>query len=59
MVDKVKVLMKNDILVRAVKTFIQAYVGAWVVFQDPFSKGAIAAGLAAGVSAVMNILKKK
>lgn len=57
--DKLKALLKNDVVIRAFKTFVQAYVGAWVVFNDPFSKGAIAAGLAAGVSAVMNILKKK
>lgn len=57
--DKVKVLLTNDVVVRAFKTFVQAYVGAWVVFNDPFSKGAIAAGLAAGVSAVWNLLKKR
>lgn len=57
--DKVKVLLTNDVVVRAFKTFVQAYVGAWVVFNDPFSKGAVAAGLAAGVSAVWNLLKKR
>lgn len=57
--DKLKSLLTHDIVVRAFKTFVQAYVGAWVVFNDPFSKGAIAAGLAAGVSAVWNLLKKR
>lgn len=57
--DKLKTLLTNDVVVRAFKTFVQAYVGAWVVFNDPFSKGAIAAGLAAGVSAVWNLLKKR
>ena len=57
--QKLKAFLSNDVVVRAIKTFVQAYVGAWVVFQDPFSKSAIAAGLAAGVSAVWNLLKKK
>ena len=57
--DKIKSLLTHDVVVRAFKTFCQAYVGAWVVFQDPFSKAAIAAGVAAGVSAVWNLLKKK
>jgi len=57
--DKVKSILTNDVVVRAFKTFVQAYVGAWVVFNDPFSKGAIAAGLAAGVSALWNLSKKR
>ena len=57
--QKVKTLLTHDVAVRAFKTFCQAYVGAWVVFNDPFSKGAIAAGVAAGVSAVWNLLKKR
>lgn len=57
--DKLKSILTSDIAVRAFKTFVQAYVGAWVVFNDPFSKAAIAAGVAAGVSAVWNLLHKK
>ena len=57
--DKLKSILTSDVVVRATKTFVQAYVGAWVVFQDPFSKAAIAAGVAAGVSAVWNLLRKK
>jgi len=57
--DKVKAILTNDVIVRAFKTFVQAFVGAWVVFDNPLSKTAIAAGAAAGVSAVWNLLRKK
>lgn len=57
--NNIKKLLNHDVVVRAFKTFCQAYVGAWLVFQDPFSKGAIAAGIAAGVSAVWNLMVKK
>jgi len=46
----------SDVVVRAVKTFIQAFVAAWVVTNMSFEKTAILGAVAAGVSAVWNVV---
>jgi len=51
-------LLENDILVRATKTFVQSFVAVWLVTDQPFSKQAVIAGVAAGVSAVWNFARE-
>ena len=53
--------MSNDILVRALKTFVQAFLASVAVgftsVQDvPTAKAVLIAGLAAGISAVWNFV---
>lgn len=66
----IKKLFKNDIFVRALKTFIQGFLGAFVVFLNTNTtfdktmlKSALIGALASGFSALMNylysILKKE
>lgn len=59
--QKVKSLLgsfvHNDVVVRAFKTFVQAFIAVWLVSDNPFSKNAVVAAAAAGVSAVWNIVK--
>ncbi len=55
--DRVKNINWRDVGVRALKTFVQAYVAAWVVTQEPFSKSGVVAGVAAGISATWNVVK--
>lgn len=43
------------IAVKALKTFVQAFLAGWALTQFDFSKGAIVGACAAGFSAVMNI----
>ncbi len=45
----------KDVSVRAVKTFIQAALAAWVVTGNATTKEAGVGALAAGISAVMNL----
>lgn len=43
------------IAIKALKTFVQAFLAGWALTQFDFSKGAIVGACAAGFSAVMNI----
>ena len=47
----------KDIVIRAVKTFIQAFLAAWAITNYQLTKVALLAAVAAGVSAVMNIAR--
>ena len=61
--DKVKEFVLNalgsDIVERAFKTFVQAAIAVWLVSDQPFSKTAVVAAVAAGVSAVWNFLRSR
>lgn len=53
----------KDILIRALKTFIQAFIAAFLLGTENLShidkqvlESALLAGLAAGISAVMNLV---
>lgn len=48
----------KDIVVRAVKTFVQAYLAVVLVSDQPVSKNAQLAGAAAGLSALWNFVKE-
>lgn len=65
-----KKIIKNDIFIRAVKTFIQGFLGAFMVFintnttfDEKALKSALIGALASGFSALMNfvieLLKKE
>jgi hypothetical protein len=45
----------NAILIRAFKTFVQSFLAAWAITNFDFTTGAIVGGLAAGISALMNL----
>lgn len=45
----------NALLIRALKTFLQAGLAAWALTGYDFTKGAAAGAIAAGISAVMNV----
>lgn len=45
----------NAILIRAFKTFVQTFLAAWALTGYDFTQGAIIGGLAAAISAVMNL----
>lgn len=47
-------LLVNDVLVRSVKTFVQAFIAVWLIAEQPFSTEVISAAVAAAVSAVWN-----
>ena len=56
-------VLRKDILIRAVKTFIQTFLAAFLLGTDNLSnldektlKSALIGGLAAGISAVMNLI---
>jgi hypothetical protein len=60
-----KKIIKNDIFIRAVKTFIQGFLGAFVVFMNNHTtfdekalKSALIGALASGFSALMNYIIK-
>lgn len=48
----------KDLLGRAAWTFAQAFVAVLVVTPEPFSKIALVAGLAAGISALKTFIKE-
>lgn len=65
-----KKIIKNDIFIRAIKTFAQGFLGAFVVFLNTNTafdknvlKSALIGALASGFSALMNyvieLLKKE
>lgn len=45
----------NALLVRAFKTFVQAFLAAWAVTSFDFGTAAIIGATSAGVSALMNL----
>ena len=45
----------NALLIRALKTFIQAGLAGWAVTGFDFSTGALIGAIAAGASALMNL----
>lgn len=66
----IKKIIKSDIFIRAVKTFIQGFLGAFVVFMNNHTtfdekalKSVLIGALASGFSALMNyvleLLKKE
>ena len=52
-------IIGSDVTERAVKTFVQAAIAVWLVADQPFSKTAVVAAVAAGVSAVWNYLRQR
>ena len=54
----IRLLAGNDIVVRAVKTFVQAFVAAWMVSGFVLDKSAVIAAAAAGISAVWNYVRE-
>jgi hypothetical protein len=53
-----KRLSNDDIIVRAVKTFVQASVAVWLVSDNPLSKSALVGAVAAGISALWNFVRQ-
>jgi hypothetical protein len=59
----IKKIIHNDIFIRAVKTFIQGFLGAFIVFLNNNTtldknvlKSALIGALASGLSALMNFI---
>jgi len=46
----------QNILVRALKTFVQGFLAAWMLTDFSFEKGAIVGACAAGFSFLMNFV---
>jgi len=46
----------KDVVIRAVKTFVQAFLAAWLLTGNSTDKNALLAAGAAGISAVWNIV---
>lgn len=46
----------KDVIVRAVKTFVQAYIAVLMVADQPLSREVQLAAVAAAVSAVWNVV---
>jgi hypothetical protein len=51
-------LVKNDVVVRAFKTFVQAFVATLLITDAPLSKTALVGAGAAAFSATWNSLKE-
>ena len=58
-----KKIFKNDIFIRAIKTFLQGFLGSLVVFiqgnqniDEKLLKSALVGALAGGISALMNFI---
>ena len=45
----------KDVVVRAVKTFVQAFLATWALTNNELTKVAFVGAFAAGVSAVWNV----
>lgn len=63
MKDIIKKIINNDIFRRAIKTFIQGFLGAFIVFLNNNTtldknvlKSALIGALASGLSCVMNFI---
>lgn len=46
----------KDVVIRASKTFVQAALATWAVTNYSFEKTAILAAVAAGISAIWNVV---
>lgn len=46
----------KDVAIRAAKTFVQAFLAAWLLTGNDTSKNALIGAAAAGLSAVMNVV---
>jgi hypothetical protein len=46
----------KDVIVRSLKTFLQAFVAAWLLTGNSLEKNALLGACAAGVAAVMNVV---
>ena len=46
----------NAVIIRALKTFVQAFLAAWVLTVNSVERNALIGAAAAGISAVMNLL---
>lgn len=51
-------VISNDIVVRASKTFVQAFIAVILVSDGAINKSVLSAALASGLSAVWNSLKE-
>lgn len=58
LVNSVKVFLDNDIVKRAAKTAVQAFVAVLVLTDNPVSKKALVAAGAAALSALWNSVKE-
>ena len=58
LVNSVKVFLDNDIVKRAAKTAVQAFVAVLVLTDNPVSKKALVAAGAAGLSALWSSVKE-
>jgi len=54
----VQKVTSNDVVVRAFKTFVQAFVATLLLTDAPFSKTALVGAGAAALSATWNALKE-
>ena len=52
-----KELITNDVLIRALKTFVQASVAVWIANGQQLTKSALVGAIAGGISAVWNFVK--
>lgn len=48
--------MNRDIVIRALKTFVQAFLAAWAVTNFAFEKSAVLGAVAAGISVLWNLI---
>lgn len=46
----------QDIVIRALKTFVQAFLATWALTNYQLERAALIGALAAGISAVWNLL---
>lgn len=53
-----KSILNNDLVERAVKTFVQAAVATWLASGQQFNKAALIGAIAAGISAVWNFVRQ-
>lgn len=58
MTSLLKRLWANNVVERAVKTFVQAFLATLLVSGTQFTRASLVAALSAGISAVWNALKK-
>lgn len=49
--------LSKDVLIRALKTFVQASVAVWIANGQQFTKSALIGAIAGGISAVWNFVR--
>lgn len=47
----------NDVVIRALKTFVQAFLASWALTGNQLDKNVLVAAAAAGISAVWNTVR--